>query len=117
MQLYVSLQLKTIGKKKFELGKSTQVKKNPNEEISVMEEIVMNTEASKNLQSSLISTYKKVVNLHAARKGFSKCTSCPVGKNIRNLLSVKLMLIWKGSENLVYHCVLVGEKIIYSINS
>lgn len=60
-----------------------------------MEEIVMNTEASKNLQSSLISIYKKVVNLHAARKGFSKCASCPVGKNIRNLLSVKFMLIWK----------------------
>ena len=82
-----------------------------------MEEIVMKTEASKNLQLSLISVHKKVVNLNAAREGFSKCTSCPVGKNIRNLLSVKFMLIWNGSENLVYYCVLLGEKIIYSINS
>ena len=45
-----------------------------------MEEIVMKTEASKNLQLSLISVHKKVVNLNAAREGFSKCTSCPVGK-------------------------------------
>ena len=40
-----------------------------------MEEIVMKTEASKNLQLSLISVHKKVVNLNAAREGFSKCTS------------------------------------------
>lgn len=82
-----------------------------------MEEIIMNTEASKNLQLNLITVHKKVVNLNAAGKGFSKCTSCPIGKNIRNLLSVKFMLIWKGNENLVYHCVLLGEKIVYSFNS
>lgn len=82
-----------------------------------MEEIIMNTEASKNLQLNLITVHKKVMNLNAAGKGFSKCTSCPVGKNIRNLLSVKFMLIWKGNENLVYHCVLFGEKILCSINS
>ena len=58
-----------------------------------MEEIVMKTEASKNLQLSLISVHKKVVNLNAAREGFSKCTSCPVGKNIRNLLSVKFIVL------------------------
>lgn len=43
-------------------------------------------------------------------KDFQNAQAVQLGRTSRSLLSVKLMLIWSGSENLVYHCALVGKR-------